>query len=332
MLSDSFAMSSRYVVERHLADKHSEKRPFVKVIRELENTDNVQQQPIQTEEPEDETPDPDGNHWKCNHCDFKCVYKADASAHAETVHDESCQFKCTLCKFKTNGKIFMEQHINNKHAYDSNADYAVAYHRIKGVNKRNSEVAEQSGQDEPFDTTPLWSRSMPRIRHIRGILLEEEIETTAEASPATTKASLGKRKSDTEISNRPAKIRFCEKSGSLDENVKYSKEKLKRSFSCEKLSRDSESEEQIEKEGAQSKTDSRDVTDKKYLSRNLQIAKLTEHIKTDAAEMNDLDLGQFGPYGKPDGNMYVCTLCNYFKTKYKHDMRDHLYRELKYSR
>lgn len=315
MLSDSIKMTSRHVVERHLTDKHPEKRPFVKVIREIENTENIQQ-PIQ-EELEEEVPDPDGNHWKCNLCDFKCVYKADIVNHVDTVHSESSQYKCTLCLFKTSGKIGLEQHINNKHPYDSNADYTTIYQRIKGVNKRNMEVMEQGGQDEPFDTTPLWRRNMPRVRHIRGILLEEEIEVPSETS-ATSKVSLGKRKSDAEIVTKPAKIKSTGKSTSLDENNKQSKEKSKRSLSCDKLSGGMEGE--ASKESAHSKVD---------------FNKSAKNLKIDANELgdiNDSDTGRFGPYGKPEANLYVCTLCNTFKTKYKNDMRDHLYRELNYPR
>jgi len=318
MLSDSIEMTSRHVVERHLTDKHPEKRPFVKVIREIENTENIQQ-PVQ-EETEEEIPDPDGNHWKCNLCDFKCVYKAEVATHADTIHDESSQYKCTLCSFKTSGKILLEQHLNSKHAYDSNADYTMIYQRIKGVNKRNTEAVEQGGQDEPFDTTPLWTRSMPRVRHIRGILLEEEIEmpATSETPPASTlKVSLGKRKSDAEIVTKPAKIKLTGKSTSLDENNKQSKEKSKRSLSCDKLSEEMKDERQV-KESAQSK-----------------VNKFAKDSKTDMSELsdvNDFDVGRFGPYGKPDANLYVCTLCNHFKTKYKHDMKDHLYRELNYAR
>ncbi|XP_018362420.1 PREDICTED: uncharacterized protein LOC108760768 isoform X3 [Trachymyrmex cornetzi] len=306
----------RHVVERHLTDKHPEKRPFVKVIREVENPENVQQ-PV-PDETEEEVPDPDGNHWKCNLCDFKFVYKAEIATHADTVHGESSQYKCTLCPFKTNGKILLEQHINSKHTHDSNADYTMIYQRIKGVNKRSTETVDQGGQDEPFDTTPLWSRNMSRVRHIRGILLEEETETpaTSETSPVTSKLSLGKRKSDAEIVTKPAKIKVTGKSISLDENNKLSKEKSKRSLSCDKVSGEAEGEGHIMKESAQSK-----VTGNKSVKDSMELI-----------DGNDSDVGRFGPYGKPDANMYVCTLCNQFKSKYKHDMRDHLYRELNYVR
>ncbi|KAL0129058.1 hypothetical protein PUN28_004033 [Cardiocondyla obscurior] len=301
----SIKMSSRHVVERHLSDKHPEKFTFVKIVREIENTENVQQSSVQ-EETEEEVPDPDGNHWKCNICDFKCVLKADVVNHTDTVHGENCQYKCTLCTFKTSGKAPLEQHINNKHAGDSNADYTVIYQRIKGINKRNTETITQGGQDEPFDTTPLWQRNMPRVRHIRGILFEEEIETpsTSDTSSASSKLSLNKRKSETDIVTKPAKIKCTGKSSSLDENNRQSKEKSKRSLSCDKLSGEADDEE-------------------------------SDISKTDLYELNDVndsDTGRFGPYGKPEENMYVCTLCSHFRTKYKHDIRDHLYRELKYPR
>lgn len=310
MPSDSTQMLFRHVVERHLSDKHPEKRPFVKVIRELENTENTQQ-PVQ-EETEEEIPDPDGNHWKCNICEFKCAYKVEMASHAVTCHDEKCQYKCTVCPFKTSGKIIFEQHINSKHSCDLNVDYILVYQRIKGVNRRITEPMEQNCQDEPFDTTPLWRRDMPRVRHIRGILLEEEDEIPSiDISCTNPKISPGKRKGDVmqEVSIKPAKIKASK--FSLDEN-KQSKEKARKSLLCEKLSKKMENQSTTE------------TTSKLALPANKSIKDLND--------VNDSDVGRFGPYGKPDGNMYVCTLCNRFKTKYKHDMKDHLYRELKYAR
>ncbi|XP_076294101.1 uncharacterized protein LOC143215675 isoform X2 [Lasioglossum baleicum] len=293
----------RHVVERHLTDKHPEKRPFVKVIRELEYTENNQSA---QEENEEEIPDPDGNHWKCNMCDYKCVYKNGMATHCSTVHDEKLQYKCTLCPFKASGKIMFEQHINSKHANDPNVDYELIYQRIKGVNKKSGENVERSGQGEPFDTTPLWRRDMPRIRHIRGILLEDENETSTE-SPTKQ----GKRKIDAEPQpTKPAKMKL----GKLNfgDDVKAAKEKSRRLPSCDKAAVESENS-----------SETVVATDK---------MKDTKTKTVDDNDSNESDTGRFGSYGKSDGNMYVCTLCPQFKTKYKHDMRDHLYRELNYLR
>lgn len=88
-----------------------------------------------------------------------------------------------------------------------------------------------------FDTTPLWRRDMQRVRHIRGILLEEE--------------------------------------------------------------------------GDVPKPD------------------IVRRSSVDIGEMEETE-GKFGPYGKPIGNLYFCTLCKKYRTKFKADFRDHLYRELSY--
>ncbi|XP_047351977.1 uncharacterized protein LOC124950004 isoform X1 [Vespa velutina] len=305
----------RHIIERHLSDKHPEKRPFVKVIRELESTENIQQ-PAQ-EEMEEEIPDPDGNHWKCNICEYKCVYKAEMITHASVSHDDKYQFKCTVCSFKTSVKVLLEQHITSKHAGDPNADYIMAYQKIKGVTKKSGDSSEQAGQDEPFDTTPLWRRDMPRVRHIRGILLEDE-EVGNETS-----VKGGKRKSDTDsVSTRPAKIKHG-KSVSLDEN-KHCKEKSKRSLSCEKISIEMNNSNEIE-----NNTSKGTITDNNDTSLETT-AKANSSI--DVNDFNESDVERFGPYGKPVGNLYICTLCDQYKTKYKHDMRDHLYRELNYAR
>jgi hypothetical protein len=53
---------------------------------------------------------------------------------------------------------------------------------------------------------------------------------------------------------------------------------------------------------------------------------------TDVEDMEDKE-GKFGPYGKPIGaNLYFCPRCNKYRTKFKADFRDHLYRELSYNK
>ncbi|XP_063987939.1 uncharacterized protein Sov isoform X2 [Diachasmimorpha longicaudata] len=264
----------RHVVERHLTDKHPEKRPFVKVIREIENPDSLEKAP--TEEPEEGISDPDGNHWKCNVCDYKCIYKTEMITHASTSHDEKSQFKCTACPFKTSGKINFEQHVISKHVNDPEVDCTMVYERIRGTKKPDS--VEAPPADEPFDTTPLWRRDMPRIRHIRGILLEEDNAKKSSESPKA-----GKRKSDVEPTAKPAKIRA--KSNSFDGTVIIEKPK------------------------------------------NAPASKTPERIYTHE-ELQE----KFGPYGRPRGNMYFCTICATYNSKYRQEIRDHLYMELKYWR
>lgn len=263
------------MVERHLADKHKDKIPYIKVIREIENPENLDKPLV--EEPEEGLSDPDGNHWKCNICDYKCVYKTEMISHSSTTHDEKSQFKCTVCPFKTSGKISFEQHIISKHVKEPEADYTMVYERIKGIKKPDS-VEPPVPADEPFDTTPLWRRDMPRIRHIRGILLEEDNGKKSSESPKAAK-----RKSDIEPASKPAKVKA--KSVSLDSPIIIEK---------------------VHKPGG---------------------SKIPEKTYTHA-ELKE----KFGDYGRPSGSFYSCTMCTTYTSKYRQDIRDHLYMELKYWR
>lgn len=135
----------RHVVERHLTDKHPDKRPFVKVIREPQSEEQAQQnlQPpsmssassFSSSQESEETTDPDGNTWKCNLCEFKCVLKGAVQQHAQTAHDEKCQFKCNGCQFKSISKAALDQHMTSKHTLEENVDYVTVYQRIKGESR-----------------------------------------------------------------------------------------------------------------------------------------------------------------------------------------------------
>lgn len=128
-----------------MSDKHPENRECVKVIREMQtdqSTDEPQPEQQQQEEQqsttasqeseESEAPDPDGNTWKCNLCDFKCVYKSVMQLHATNSHDEKCQFRCKACGFRTISKVTFDQHLTSKHPADPTVEFITVYQRIKG--------------------------------------------------------------------------------------------------------------------------------------------------------------------------------------------------------
>ncbi|XP_034935728.1 uncharacterized protein [Chelonus insularis] len=285
----------RYVVERHLTDKHPEKRPFVKVIREIVTPENTQQSTT-AEDNEDGPADKDGNYWKCNICDYKCVYKSEMVSHALSVHNEKAQFKCSGCPFKTTARMSLEQHIIAKHLNVEDIDYTLVFERIKGPRK-GIENLEQSTPDEPFDTTPLWRRDMPRIRHIRGILLEDETEVSA----TETSVKATKRKSELELTSKPSKMI---KTKSMD-GTGSNEGKTKTDVKSATPDGSSELKEDIKQ-------------------------KLEDHFKKNSAE--DLDSLDAEFYGKPDSMYYVCSLCPDYKSKFRQDIKEHLYRDLKYWR
>lgn len=297
----SLISQRRHVVERHLSDKHPDVNPYVKVIREPENTENVQQSGNQEDTQGDEASTDDGYHWKCNLCEYKCSYKAEMGTHALSVHEEKGQFKCNACSFKTNNKISFEQHLNAKHPYDLNAECFFNYEKMKGSMKKAAptENTETSNLDEPFDTTPLWRRDMPRVRHIRGILFEDE----------KPEGKSTKRKSDVEPSAKPAKIKPVKSATSDSSN--FDKD-------SDPLGIDTVSSENSKPEPT------------------LDIAESFRQAEPGSSTFTTVDIAKlirkFGPLGSPIAVFYRCTICQTFKTKYKHDMRDHLYRDLKYWR
>lgn len=301
----------------------------MKVIREEEATETVQ---TVQDEVEDETPDRDGNHWKCNVCDYKCIYKNEMIAHASTEHDERAQFKCTECPYKTTGKINVEQHFVSRHPNEPLIKYDMVYQKIKGTVKKPVESTEQGTSDEPFDTTPLWRRDMPRVRHIRGILLEEEEAAAASESP--TKGT--KRKSEGgDVSGRPAKSRPGKSTPGEIQKLSEDKTKvgiLRTPDGKRTAEPNSPVNERLSKTRAVDKLRQLDKSDNDKHNESSEIPVTDTSFSEDFSELSDSDMGQFGPYGKPIGGMYVCTLCSNFETRYKHDLRYHLYRELKYKK
>ena len=114
-------------MERHLADKHSDQSQLVKVIREPETTSE-----LHSNNEEEDLPDIDGNFWKCNICDFKCILKTAITSHTATEHNEKCQYKCNMCSYKTVGKFNFDQHLSSKHPTEISPDFTLMYQRIKG--------------------------------------------------------------------------------------------------------------------------------------------------------------------------------------------------------
>ncbi|KAK0095829.1 hypothetical protein PV326_007277 [Microctonus aethiopoides] len=304
----------RHVVERHMTDKHSELRPYVKIIREIENTENINQPPAQ-EEPDEGPADRDGNYWKCNLCDYKCVYKSEMVSHAGSIHSEKSQFNCSMCPFKTTARISIEQHLMSKHVNDPDCSFTLSYERIKGP--KPTSIAETNLITEPFDTTPLWRRDMPRIRHIRGILLEEENEASGSTD---TPVKSGKRKNDGELSGKPGKIKAV-KLASLDGSSTL----------------DNKGKSEVKGERIDNQAGATAAMESGSNNPTTVISQLKEgatgpgsDAKSDTAVESRKII--FGNFGEPSGNFYVCPLCQNYRTRFRQDIKHHLYREYKYWR
>lgn len=103
--------------------------------------------------------------WKCDLCNDLFATQKLIQAHIQTSHSIKYQYQCDICsEVQSNNKTTIQEHINVKHP-NQNGRVKVFYKKV--------ECAEN-------DITPIWRRDDPnKIKHIRGILFEEEnVRTT----------------------------------------------------------------------------------------------------------------------------------------------------------
>ncbi|XP_063927306.1 uncharacterized protein LOC135140610 isoform X4 [Zophobas morio] len=166
----SFVHNLRHKVDKHAADKH-EKGANTITIRALEaEIVDVEQSVMSVGVASAVDPPPASNikwtkPWHCGMCKYRCAAKSDILAHIFNKHDINAQFKCTLCSYKSDDKSTFEGHFKDGHP-NSETDIIYVYYKSEGT-------AQGGASQKQFDTTPLWQRDRPRVRHIRGILFEE---------------------------------------------------------------------------------------------------------------------------------------------------------------
>lgn len=172
-LSCTYYHYHRHIVERHTGEKHPDQK-LIRIVREPKadgpcDTENII-------DIESEISGAEGS-YECTLCSLK-GNKADVIAHVASVHRIHALFKCTLCNWRTNTRTRFSNHFS-KHHPNVPEDF------IEVVQKSKSEkTSDDSFQPPPeppavptepntFDSTPLWRRNAPRVRHLRGILFEE---------------------------------------------------------------------------------------------------------------------------------------------------------------
>lgn len=85
--------------------------------------------------------------------------------HVLEKHEIDSQYKCAQCSYKTNDKDTFTSHFKDVHD-NKEIDIIYMYRKVE-------EGPKEDKEEEAFDTTPLWQRDRPRVRHIRGILFDE---------------------------------------------------------------------------------------------------------------------------------------------------------------
>ncbi|XP_075156837.1 small ovary isoform X2 [Haematobia irritans] len=191
----------RYVVERHVNEKHStSKVNIVKHERtEEENTDGSMSSSIFTARKYKENTDANQaptastssappstrssansdttsttsasnaktkGKWLCDICKYKASSLGQIQNHCQNVHACKLPYQCIHCNFGSQQLSQILYHVDETHPGKTrNARYI--YRKISS--EEDNDMA---------DTRPLWQRNDPtRIRHIRGILMEDEEES-----------------------------------------------------------------------------------------------------------------------------------------------------------
>lgn len=104
--------------------------------------------------------------WLCDICKHKAATLAQIQTHCQNAHGQNKAYQCIHCQFGSQQLSQILFHIDETHPGKArNAQYI--YHKMS--NDQDGDVA---------DTRPLWQRNDPtRVRHIRGILMEDEEES-----------------------------------------------------------------------------------------------------------------------------------------------------------
>lgn len=91
-------------------------------------------------------------------------------AHATSQHSCKHQYQCMHCAFTAQQLVQVMTHIDEKHAGKKR--------EARYVFEKLEEREDDSSSVKAIDTRPLWQRDDPtRVRHIRGILMEDEEES-----------------------------------------------------------------------------------------------------------------------------------------------------------
>ncbi|XP_066144550.1 uncharacterized protein [Euwallacea fornicatus] len=166
----SFLHPLKHKVERHISDGHLDATVKVITLRAMdsepleEDSSTIAQSLPFT--PSKVKP------WGCCMCKAKYHTEEEIKLHIVKKHNIDAQYKCTLCSFKNDEKDKCKVHFNEKHL-GHEFDIIFVYQKTEEEPLKENTVS--------FDTTPLWQRDKPRVRHIRGILFDE-------ASPQPTKS------------------------------------------------------------------------------------------------------------------------------------------------
>uniref|UniRef100_A0A1B0G487 C2H2-type domain-containing protein n=1 Tax=Glossina morsitans morsitans TaxID=37546 RepID=A0A1B0G487_GLOMM len=183
----------RFLVERHINEKHATqkvnliKHERVKVgeadgtctstaytgkkykeTLDLSSSNTVANRPQNAESSQPSISTKSKHKWVCDLCDHRAVTLNQIQSHCSAEHGQKHQYQCVHCAFGSTQLSQILYHIDEKHN-GKTREARYMYHRA---------VNSQGDETNSVDTRPLWQRNDPtRVRHIRGILMEDEEES-----------------------------------------------------------------------------------------------------------------------------------------------------------
>ncbi|XP_056631686.1 uncharacterized protein LOC130441883 isoform X1 [Diorhabda sublineata] len=298
----NYLSNLKHKVEKHCNDVHIDLQVKTTTVRYMES------------EPKDSTDD-DGKSvtfptilnqtklnkpWRCCMCKTRSGTQEGIQNHVLEKHDIDSQYKCALCIYKTNDKSTFTEHFKQEH---NNQDINIVY-----VYRKIEDEPKDDKDSDSFDTTPLWQRDRPRVRHIRGILFDESLPVTSKSSKKSVKppppipTSVIKSSANLDLSINAVATGSVDVTKNIENNLPK-KEKTSEVTNVIVIDDDIDVE---------------------------PVVKTIEHaveasVENEYSEMNLINL--FGDFGQPLNKQLKCPVCNNFKSKRISDVIFHLFKE-----
>ncbi|KAG5893935.1 hypothetical protein JTB14_028744 [Gonioctena quinquepunctata] len=336
-------------VEKHVNDHHADLPSKVITVRYMES------------EPKDPTEElslldgpstPTNNQlkskdkpWRCCMCKTRNNSQEGIQNHVLEKHEIDSQYKCALCAYKTNEKDTFEEHFKDHHT-NQEINIIHVYRKVEDGPKDDKDK-----DADPFDTTPLWQRDRPRVRHIRGILFDESSPVPAKSpkkppkavTTPTSSASTSKATSNLDLA-----IDSVAKGTNIlkdDELIQQVNKIMKNSKESPSKTNDSDSDVIIIEDEDEISDESKTTKTKGSLKRKtIEVAGISKIPRLedviDLANMSAVEekydeyspenlKGAFGEFGQPLNRQLKCPVCNKFKSKRISDFIFHMFKEKK---
>ncbi|CAG9853748.1 unnamed protein product [Phyllotreta striolata] len=341
----SFHHNLKHKVERHSNDSHIDLPNKVVTVRNLESETSDD-----TNSSAPANQNKSSKLWRCLMCKFRGNSEEAIRSHVWDKHEIDSQYKCALCLYKTDDKSTFSSHYNDHHP-----NYDV--HIISSYRQNTEQANKDDKEINNFDTTPLWQRDRPRIKHIRGILFDESVPSSSKSPNKKVGKSSGAAAKNVS-KNLDLAIESVAKGDSVlpdpDSKSSNSAKKSEDDEVCELAEGTSDViviDDDDDNEGAStaSKTAAKPQTKRKRLrlvavgpkDKLLRLEGSTDvsNGKTNDAKSDNVDVDDdddesekslklsFGEFGLPLNKQLKCPKCEKFKSKRISDFMFHLFKE-----